>query len=43
MNLWEYFWIVIISFSIVSFTYMSAKVVSKGFEELKDMFKSLKQ
>jgi len=42
MNLWEYFWIVIISFSIVSFTYMSVKVVYKGLDELKEMFRSLK-
>lgn len=42
MNLWEYFWIVIISFSIVSFTYMSVKVVYKGLDELKDMFNSLR-
>ena len=42
MNLWEYFWIVIISFSIVSFIYMSVKVVYKGLDELKDMFRRLK-
>ncbi len=42
MNLWEYFWIVIITFSIVSFTYMSVKVVYKGLDELKDMFRRLK-
>ncbi len=42
MNLWEYFWIVIIFFSITSFTYMSVKVIYKGFAELKEMFENLK-
>ena len=41
MNLWEYFWAGIILFSIVSFTYMSVKVIYKGLNELKDMFESL--
>lgn len=42
MNLWEYFWGAIILFSIISFTYMSVKVVYKGLDELKEMFKDLK-
>ena len=41
MNLWEYFWAIVITFSIVSFTYMSVKVIYKGLAELKEMFKSL--
>lgn len=41
MNLWEYFWLVTILFSIVSFTYMSIKVVYKGFAEMKEMFVQL--
>ena len=42
MNLWEYFWLTVIVFSIVSFTYMSIKVIYKGFGEMKEMFESLK-
>lgn len=42
MNLWEYFWGAIILFSIISFTYMSIKVVYKGMAELKKMFSDLK-
>jgi len=42
MNLWEYFWGAVIFFSIVSFTYMSIKVIYKGLAELKEMFESLK-
>jgi hypothetical protein len=41
MNLWEYFWLAVIIFSIVSFTYMSIKIVYKGFAEMKEMFESL--
>jgi hypothetical protein len=41
MNLWEYFWLVIIIFSTISFTYMSVKVVYKGFTEMKEMFDKL--
>lgn len=41
MNLWEYFWLSIIIFSIISFAYMSIKVIYKGFAELKEMFNSL--
>jgi hypothetical protein len=41
MNLWEYFWAAVILFSIISFTYMSIKIVYKGLAELKEMFKTL--
>ncbi len=41
MNLWEYFWGAVILFSIISFTYMSVKVVYKGLAELKEMFRDL--
>lgn len=41
MNIWEYFWLIVIVFSVVSFTYMSIKAIFKGFNEMKDMFKSL--
>jgi len=42
MNLWEYFWGAVILLSILSFTYMSTKVIYKGLSELKEMFESLK-
>lgn len=41
MDLWELFWLVVIIFSIISFTYMSIKIVYKGLAELKEMFTSL--
>ncbi len=41
MNLWEYFWLIIIAFSTVSFTYMSIKVIIKGYGEMMEMFKNL--
>ncbi len=41
MNLWEYFWGVVILFSVVSFTYMSIKVIYKGFNEMKEMLTKL--
>lgn len=41
MNIWEYFWATVILFSIISFTYMSIKIVYRGLVELKEMFKSL--
>ena len=41
MGLWELFWLVVIIFSIISFTYMSIKIVYKGLAELKEMFTSL--
>ena len=42
MLLWEYFWLLVIIFSVISFTYMSTKIVYKGFTEMKEMFESLK-
>ncbi len=39
--MWTIFWAVIIGFSLISFTYMSAKVLYFGVGELKDMFKKL--
>ncbi len=41
MDLWELFWLVVVIFSIISFTYMSVKIVYKGLAELKEMFTSL--
>ncbi len=43
MNLWEYFWLAFIIFSIVSFTYMSVKIVYKGLFEMKEMLKHLEE
>ena len=42
MLLWEYFWLLVIIFSVISFTYMSIKIVYKGLAEMKEMFESLK-
>ncbi len=41
MNTWEIFWAIIILFSTLSFTYMSVKILFKGFNELKEMFRNL--
>lgn len=41
MKLWEYFWLVVVLFSIVSFAYMSIKVIYKGWAEMKEMFQNL--
>ena len=41
MKAWEIIWAIIILFSILSFTYMSVKILYKGFDELKQMFKNL--
>jgi len=43
MNAWVIFWGIMIFFSIVSFTYMSVKVVVKGFAEMKSMFVQLEK
>lgn len=43
MGIWEYFWIIIIIFSVISFSYMSIKIILKGTGELKNMFKNLGQ
>jgi len=41
MSIWEVFWLIIIVFSVLSFTYMSIKVLYLGWPELKEMFISL--
>ena len=41
MKFWEYFWMLIIIFSTVSFTYMSIKILYNGFSEMKFMLTSL--
>ncbi len=41
MKLWEYFWGLVILFSIVSFTYLSVKIVYRGLAEMKEMFNVL--
>ncbi len=43
MNEWEYFWGFVILFSIISFSYMSVKIIVKGLAELKDMFRNLSE
>lgn len=42
MKIWELFWLIIILFSLLSFTYMSVKILYKGYPELIDMFHDLK-
>ena len=41
MSSWEIFWIVIIGFSVLSFTYMSLKILFFGLPELKEMLIAL--
>ena len=41
MSGWEIFWGIVILFSILSFTYMSIKILYLGLPELKDMFTAL--
>ena len=41
MSAWELFWFLTIIISIISFTYMSVKIVYKGLNELKEMFTKL--
>ncbi len=43
MTVWIIFWGIIILFSIVAFTIMSAKILIKGVGELKEMFQMLKK
>ena len=43
MNGYLIFWIIIIIFSLASFTYMSVRMLYKGIPELRDMFKQLKE
>lgn len=39
--MWIIFWEIILVFSVISFTYMSVKILFKGIAELADMFKQL--
>ena len=41
MNGWIIFWDIIIGFSVLSFSYMSIKILIKGFKRLKEMFTDL--
>jgi len=34
MKIWELLWLIIILFSLLSFTYMSVKILYKGYPEL---------
>ena len=43
MSFWEIFWIVVIAFSVISFTYMSIKMLYLGLPELKEMFTALSE
>ncbi len=43
MNGWEIFWAIVIGFSLLSFTYMSAKMLWFGLPELKEMFTTLSE
>jgi hypothetical protein len=43
MSGWIIFWAIIILFSLISFTYMSIKILYKGLPELKSMFTNLDQ
>jgi hypothetical protein len=41
MSGWEIFWAIVIAFSLLSFSYMSARMLYFGLPELKEMFTSL--
>ncbi len=41
MKFWEIVWLLAVVFSLISFLYMSVKVLYKGIFELKYMFKTL--
>ena len=43
MNGYVIFWTVVIVFSLISFTFMSFKVLFKGWPELLEMFDSIKK
>jgi len=43
MNGYVIFWTVVIVFSLISFTFMSIKVLFKGWPELLEMFDSIKK
>jgi len=37
MSAWEIFWAIVIIFSVLSFSYMSVKMLYQGIPELKEM------
>ncbi len=41
MKFWEIFWLIVVLFSVLSFTYLSLKILIKGWPELKFMFNAL--
>jgi len=41
MNAWIIFWGLVVLFSVLSFTYLSVKILIKSIAELKSMFKAL--
>ena len=41
MSAWIIFWGLVVLFSLLSFTYMSVKILIKSIAELKSMFKTL--
>ena len=41
--MWIIIWTIVIVFSLVGFTYMSVKILYKGIDELKEMFRVLKE
>ncbi len=43
MSGWEIFWVLILGFSVLSFTYMSVKMLYFGLPELREMFTSLSE
>lgn len=43
MTFWEIFWLVSVLFSLLSFLYMSIRVLYRGVYELKYMFRKLEQ
>jgi hypothetical protein len=43
MSALELFWAAVVAFSVISFTFMSVKILYKGLPELRDMFKSLNE
>ena len=43
MGTWTVIWAIIISFSLISFTYLSIKILFKGLGELKYMLSRVEQ
>lgn len=43
MNFYIIFWEAVVLFSLLSFTYMSFKVLYRGFPELRDMLRNLEK